>query len=388
MRILVAFDSFKGCASSLELGKIASSVIESFSLQSDIVAMADGGEGSLQAIKNSVKNIKVDGANIGGANQGANIENANIKNLKVVKNMVKGPNYQDIDSHYCVINEKTAIIEIALCSGYLFANPKNPYFTTSYGVGQLIRHALNSNINDFIIALGGSASNDAGIGMLRALGLRFLDSKGEIKDAKDIGRIESFDFSDFDKRLKDCHFKIACDVSNPFFGKDGASLVFGMQKGASREMAERLDSNFLHFAGVIKNLLNKDIQIAGAGAAGGLGGAFLVFLNATLQSGAEIFMDLLSFEERLKKCDIVITGEGKSDFQTKFGKMPCKVLELARKHGKMAYLFSGRVENLELDFDGIYEISPKDMPLKEAMENVDSLLKSAVSTWLRNEILR
>lgn len=369
MHIILAFDSFKDCKSALELGRLTSNVLATISpnIHCEIIPMADGGEGSLESL------IHVDSTK---------------SNIELIQARVSGPNYTPLDCHYGLTsmphtNKPLAIIEIALCSGYSLANPKNPYYTTTYGIGELILHALDRDIRDFIICLGGSATNDAGIGMLRALGMKFLDSDGiEIKDAIDIDKIVSFDFSHFDSRIKESNFKVACDVNNPFSGQNGASLVFGMQKGATLDMARKLDSNFHHFANVIKNRLGKDIEIPGSGAAGGLGGAFVIFLNASLQSGAALFMQAMGLDEKIQHCDIVITGEGKSDSQTKFGKTPYNVLMLAKKYNKQVYLLSGRIDNrheLEsMGFAHIYEISPRDLDKQEAMAKVDILLKERI----------
>lgn len=361
MRIVIAPDSFKNCMSAKQVCNIIEKTLKSIdkNIECINIPMSDGGEGTTHSLVDATK--------------------GRIINLKSC-----GPNYQTVDSYYGILgDDKTAVIEMAVTSGYSLATEKNPYYTTTFGVGELILDALNRNIKNFIIGLGGSATNDAGLGMLRALGAKFLDKNNEeIKDAYFIDKIKNIDLSNFDKRLDDCNFKIACDVTNPLTGKNGASHIFGPQKGATKEMVLKLDDNLSHFAKLIKTLFGKNIDVEGAGAAGGLGGAFLAFFNSKIEKGVKLVIDTVNLEESVKNCDLVITGEGASDYQTKFGKTCFGVLNVAKKYNKNIYLFSGRIsdekELQEMGFNNIYQISPNDISTQEAIKNAEHYIKEAI----------
>lgn len=351
MKILIAPDSFKACLTAKQICDIFEKNLDNHKLV--LVPMADGGEGTTIALCREIVNMKT-----------------------------CGPNYNIVDSYYGIMDDY-AIIEMATTSGFGLATKKNPYYTTTYGVGQLIIDALDKNIRKFIIGLGGSATNDGGLGMLRALGIKFTDKfNKEVKDAVNIDKIIDIDLSNFDKRLNKCSFELACDVENPFIGPNGASYIFGPQKGATIEMVKKLDSNLTHFAKIILDKFNIDINVKGAGAAGGLGGAFIAFLNGKIKKGIDLVIEKTNLEEKIKDVDLVITGEGKSDYQTKFGKTPYGVLKLAKKYSKPVYLFSGRIEDknelLNIGFDKLIEISPRDIPIKIAVKNANHYLKLAI----------
>lgn len=370
MKIVIAPDSFKNCMSAKQICNVISNAIYEVNknINCVLVPMADGGEGTTISLVDAT--------------------NGKIINLKST-----GPNYQKVKSYYGILgDDKTAVIEMAVTSGFSLATEKNPYFTTTYGVGELIKNALDKGITNFIIGLGGSATNDAGLGMLRALGAKFLDKNDEeIKDAFYIDKIVKFDFKNFDKRLKHCTFNVACDVTNTFTGENGASRIFGPQKGATTEMVDKLDNNLIHFSKLIKKFNNVDVEVPGAGAAGGLGGAFIAFFNTTLEKGVNLVIKTTNLEKEIKDCDMVITGEGSSDYQTKFGKTPYGVLCCANKYNKPVFLFSGKIKNEEelknIGFKNIYQISPENIHINEAIKNAPVFLHNKIIEIFKNILL-
>lgn len=361
MKIVIAPDSFKNCMSAKQVCNIMEKALKTIdkNIECIKIPMSDGGEGTTHSLVDAT-------------------------NGKIIKLKSCGPNYQTVESYYGILGDgKTAVIEMAITSGYSLAIDKNPYYTTTFGVGELILDALNKNIKNFIIGLGGSATNDAGIGMLRALGAKFLDEYNEeIKDAYYIDQIKNINLDNFDKRLENCNFKIACDVTNPLTGINGASYIFGPQKGATKEMVLKLDNNLIHFAKLVKKLFKKNIDVEGAGAAGGLGGAFLAFFNSKLEKGVKLVIDTVNLEESIKNCDLVITGEGASDYQTKFGKTCFGVLNIAKKYNKNIYLFSGKIndekELQEMGFKNIYQISPNNINIDDAIKNAEKYIEKAI----------
>lgn len=348
MKILIAPDSFKNCLSSQKICEIFRK-----NCINDVITcpMADGGEGTVNTLVNAT-------------------------NGRYITKSVHGPNYNKVYATYGILGDKkTAVIEVASCAGIALVKKRNPFYTTTYGLGELILDALDKGIRDFIIGLGGSSTNDAGIGMLRALGIKMYSTdKTEIIHAKDICKIFEIDRTHFDKRIKESNFLIASDVTNPFTGINGASFVFGPQKGATKSMAKKLDDNFKHF----EKILGRNLEFKGAGAAGGLGACFVVFFDANLEKGIDIVNRICKLEEKIQDADIVITGEGRSDSQTKFGKTPYGILCLAKKYNKPVYLFSGRIidseELLDLGFDKLVEISPKDVTMSYAIRNTKRFL--------------
>ena len=280
-------------------------------------------------------------------------------------------------SYHITADGETAILEMAATSGLplLSSNQRNPLYTSTYGTGEVVIDALNRGCRHFILGIGGSATNDAGTGMLAALGVRFLNNRGEeVKPCgKNLTRIEQIDESHADGRLKDCHFTIICDVNNPFYGADGAAFVYAPQKGASPQEVLQLDAGLRHYAHVLK--LNKGIDIAGlpgAGAAGGMGGGLLPFLNAELKPGIETILELLHFDEALQEADLVITGEGWIDAQTTMGKALGGVLKLATKQSVPVIALGGGVENTpllnEMGFAAVLSIQPAPVSLEQAMQ--------------------
>lgn len=351
MKILIAPDSFKNCLSSSDICKIFKN-----NCINEVIScpMADGGEGTVNSLVDA-------------------------KHGRYITKKVCGPNYTKVNATYGIIDNNTAIIEMSSCAGLHLAKSKNPYYTTTFGLGEIIGDCLDKNIKNFVIGLGGSATNDLGTGMLRALGMKFLDKDNNlIIHAKDIYKIQKINEDNFDKRIKNCIFLIACDVDNPLTGINGAAYVFALQKGATKNMVKHLDFCFKHFEKVI----GENLEFSGAGAAGGLGACFKIFFNAKLEKGVEIVANLVDLESKIQNCDLVITGEGKSDMQTKFGKTPYGVLKLAKKHQKITYLFSGKIEDnkelLQLGFDKLVQISPDNINIHQAIINAEKFLIKAI----------
>ncbi len=322
MNILVAIDSFKGSLTSLEAGNAASEGIKRCFPDADIkiLPIADGGEGTVQALAYGL---------------GGEIQKVSVKN----------PLGEEIVAEYGMVG-KTAIIEMAAAAGIILIDKTqlNPMVTTTYGVGQIIRDAISKGCREFIIGIGGSATNDGGAGMLQALGYQLLDKDGnEISlGAKDIGKIAQIKDNKVVPELSECVFNIACDVTNPLCGENGCSAIFGPQKGAKKEDIKVMDDSLYHFAEVTKQKYkNTDMNFPGAGAAGGLGFAFMAFLNGKLQSGINLILEKIEIEKYIKEADLVITGEGKIDSQTIMGKAPTGIAKLAKKYDKKVIGFCG-----------------------------------------------
>jgi len=371
MKVVIAPDSFKGSLSASEVAdNIAKGVRRVFGA-ADILSipMADGGEGTVRSLVDSTKGV-------------------------IVSARVKGPLLKDVDAFYGILGDGiTAVIEMAAASGLplLREDERNPMETTTYGTGELIKHALDKGCRNIIIGLGGSATNDAGAGMIKALGAGLLD-----KDGNDIGcgggslgKIAAIDLIAMDERLKSCRIVAACDVDNPLTGIRGASHVFGPQKGADEEMVKTLDKNLGHFAEVVET--NTGISIKdypGAGAAGGLGGGLLAFLGAELKRGIDIVIEAAGLEEGIKGADLVITGEGMMDYQTQYGKTPYGVAQVARKYDIPVVAIVGSVgRNAEvlydLGFNGIFSIINRPMTLAEAMSECPGLLEKTSESIMR-----
>lgn len=323
--IIVAFDSFKGSLTALEAGKAAVRAIraETPHLRADLIPLADGGEGTVSALVTAM----------GG---------------EYITATVIGPLGDCVSARYGVCAD-TAVIEIAEASGLTLIPPgaRNPWFTTTYGVGQLILDAIGRGCRKFIIGLGGSATCDGGVGMLRALGYRFLDSSGQEvwRGGGAVGRIAAIDTSGAHPKLGECSFSVACDVTNPLTGPEGASYVFGPQKGADPPMVKQLDAHLASFASLTERYLGRDCsQAPGAGAAGGLGFAFMAYLGAELQSGIDLVLDTLHFDSHLQRALLIFTGEGRVDKQTLMGKAPSGVLARARARGVPVILLGGTID--------------------------------------------
>ena len=366
MKILVAPDSFKGSLSSIQAANAIENGIKKAAqnykepVEVIKVPMADGGEGTVEAIVS--------------ANGG-----------EIIKTRVLDPLGREIDSFFGVLPDDTAVIEMAAASGLnlLSKEELNPMKTTTYGTGQLIKKALDYGCKRIIIGLGGSATNDGGVGMCQALGISFLDNQGNQIGfgGGELHKINKIDTSCLDPRINGTIIIIASDVKNPLCGPEGASAVYGPQKGATPEMVEILDRNLKHFAAVIENQLNKEIlNVPGSGAAGGLGAALMVFFGARVCMGINLVMDLIQLEEKIKNADMVITGEGSTDYQTLFGKVPLGIAKIAKKHNKPVICISGSLgkgyENLYSEgIEAFFSIVNKPMSLEEAMITGEVLLE-------------
>ncbi len=371
MNILIAPDSFKDCLSAKKVGEAMRKGIMAVPGKWNIrmVPMADGGEGTLEALVDAT-------------------------NGTYINTEAYDPLLRLIQVKYGILGDgNTAVIEMAAVSGIELLKPeeRNPWITSSIGTGQLVKEALDKGCKRIIVGIGGSATNDAGVGLAEALGIRFLDRNGRPVGygggkLSEISRIET---QEFDRRLKKCEIYIACDVTNTLTGPQGASMVYASQKGAGREMVKQLDANLAYFAGLVKSQLNREIDIIpGAGAAGGLGAGFLAFTPAVLQPGFEIVRHETRLDEHIHWADIVITGEGKIDFQTQFGKTPMGVAGAAKKSGKPVIAIAGTLgegyqELYTLGFDAIFSIIDKPMTLNEALILSPELIERFSNSLIR-----
>ena len=334
------------------------------------VPMADGGEGTVDAL--------VDG-----------------KNGTRITVEVSGPlPSEKITTYYGLLDDHTtAVMEMAKANGIelLAEEKRNPLVTSTYGTGEMIKSALDQGVKKIIIGIGGSVTNDGGAGMAQALGARLLDEENNELPVGGgaLGRLATIDRTNLDPRLKETEILIASDVTNPLTGPEGASVVFGPQKGATPEMVKELDANLAHYAAIIK----KDLAIAieeqpGAGAAGGLGAGLLVFAQAKMRSGVDLVIELTQLEEAIRKADYIFTGEGGMDFQTKFGKAPYGVAKIAKKHQKPVFACAGYIgEQVDVLYEegmtAIFGILSKSGSLEEALKSGESNLERTVENIVR-----
>jgi len=367
MNILVAPDSFKDGLSASEVSRIISEAISAVIPSASIrkIPISDGGEGLLEALLTPLQGT-------------------------LVSVSVKDPLHRTIEASYGLVDQgKTAIIEMATASGLelLSIEERNPLITSTYGTGELIKNALDKGCTKIIIGLGGSATNDGGIGMIKALGGLFLDQYNqEIADGGGaLSTLHSIDLSGLDKRLQQVAIVCACDVDNPLTGPSGASYVYAKQKGASDNMLAVLDSNLSNYATVIKATLNKDLEhISGTGAAGGTAMGLLAFLDATLTPGIALITELLHLEKHIKEAQLVVTGEGKIDIQTLHGKTIMGIASLAKKHSIPVLVFTGSIghgisEIYDQGVTAIFSIVSEPMSLETAIKNASELLKTSVT---------
>lgn len=367
MNVFIAIDSFKGSLSSLQAGNAVKEAVLRLDGNAEVVvrALADGGEGTVDALASDLDS-------------------------EMIGLEVRGPLLKPTIAKYCILKDThTAVIEMASAAGItlISSEEKNPLETTTYGVGELILDAINRGCRRFIIGIGGSATNDGGTGMLTALGYEFLDCENNpialgAKGLKDLCKIKT---DNVIPDLKECSFHIACDVTNPLCGKNGCSAVFGLQKGATPQMIADMDAWLENFAEIAKTVSDKaDKDCAGAGAAGGLGFAFLSFTNAVLKSGIHIVLEETNMEKAIKNADIVVTGEGRLDSQTVMGKAPIGVAKLAKKHHKKVIAFSGCVtDDAEVcnqhGIDAFFPILRGVTTLEEALDT-DNAYKNLTAT--------
>lgn len=354
-KIVIACDSFKGSVSSVEASDNIGFAIEKIFPDCQVIKLpvADGGEGTVVALVGALKG-------------------------KIVRCTVNNPLMRPVLAEYGILGEgNTAVIEMASASGLtlLPETKRNPLLTTTYGTGEMIKDALMRGCRNFLIGIGGSATNDAGTGMLKALGFRFYDKQGaELGIGGQIlEKIHTIDRSAAQPELNEASFTVACDVANPFFGKKGAAHVFARQKGADEKMIQILDKGLKHFAAILKEKEGKDIgAVPGAGAAGGLGGGFLAFLSATLKPGIQMVLDAIDFNSRIEGADLIITGEGKLDQQTGMGKTAAGILEAGKRKNIPVMALAGCVEDAEklneMGFLGVIPIVPGPVSLEKAMQ--------------------
>lgn len=343
MKAVVAIDSLKGSLSSMEAGNAIAEGIYRADAEAkvEVRPLADGGEGTVDALVQGM--------------------NGSLRKVRVT-----GPLGDKVDAAYGIIEEaKMAVIEMSAAAGITLVpdEKKNPLFTTTYGVGEMIRDAIEKGCRKFVVGIGGSATNDGGIGMLQALGYDFLNSKG---NAVPYGAKGLEDLAEIRKEyvlpeLAQCEFKVACDVTNPLCGPLGASAVYGPQKGATPEMVREMDQWLADYAKLAANCSERaDAEHPGTGAAGGLGFAFLTFTNAVLESGIKIVLEETKLEQYIQDADIVITGEGRLDGQTAMGKAPVGVAKLAGKYKIPVLAFAGSVtkDARKCNEEGIHAFFP------------------------------
>ena len=360
MKVVVAIDSLKGSLSSMEAGMAVKDGVLAAKPDAEVIVkpLADGGEGTTDAL----------------------IEGMNGERIDLT---VTGPMHTPVDAYYGYLKDtNTAVMEMASAAGITLVpdSEKNPLLATSYGVGEMINDAIQRGCRSFIIGIGGSVTNDGGIGMLKALGVRFLDENGE--DAGDGGqalaKVACIDTSGLNPLLKECHIQVACDVNNPLCGENGSTYVYGPQKGVTEDMKKPLDEAMAHFAKVTSETLKNDyMNTPGAGAAGGLGFAFLAYTDASLTPGIELILNAVGLEEQLSFADVVVTGEGRLDFQTAMGKAPIGVAKLAKEYNAKVIAFAGSVtkEAVACNKEGIdafFPILRGVCTLAEAMDPVNA----------------
>lgn len=365
MKAVIAIDSLKGSLTSMQAGDaIRTGILKADPNATVIVRpLADGGEGTVDALTTGMGGV-----------------------LQTVT--VTGPAGRPVEAHYGILQDGvTAVMEMSQAAGItqVTDEERNPLHTTTYGVGQMILDAIEKGCRKFIMGIGGSATNDGGIGMLQALGYGLLDHEGKAVTYGALGleNLAEITTDHVDPRLKDCFFKIACDVTNPLCGKKGASAVFGPQKGADEDMILLMDKWLDAYAELAKKTFSKaDPEKPGTGAAGGLGFAFLTFTNAVLESGIKIVLEETKLEEYVKDADIVITGEGRLDSQTIMGKAPIGVAHIAKKYDKPVIAFAGCVTpdaNVcnEHGIDAFFPILQGVVSLKEAMDEENAFINMA-----------
>lgn len=372
MKIVIAPDSYKESLSALQVAtQIEAGFREIFPDASYVkLPLADGGEGTVEAMV--------------AATQG-----------NVIQVEVTGPLGEPVNAFYGVSGDKqSAFIEMAAASGLeqVPADKRNPLITTSWGTGELIRHALDSGVQHIIIGIGGSATNDGGIGMVQALGGKLLDCHGESLGfgGGELYKLASIDISNLDKRLRDCRIEVACDVTNPLTGEEGASAIFGPQKGATPEMVRQLDLALEHYAKIISRDRGIDVlSLSGGGAAGGMGAALYAFCGAQLRCGIEIVTEALNLDELVRDADLVITGEGRIDSQSIHGKVPIGVAKVAKRYNKPVIGIAGSLtpdvgvvhqHGLDAVFSVLYTVCTLEEALENASDNLHMSARNIAAT--------
>ncbi len=369
-KIVIAPDSFKGTMSSIEVCNIVENAVKSIfpDIKTVKIPIADGGEGTVDAFLSAIGGDRIHAR-------------------------VKGPLFGEVDAFYGILPDKTtAVIEMAAASGLpLAGDDKDPWLTTTYGTGELMKNALSRGCRKIIIGIGGSATNDGGVGMAAALGVRFLDASGKEIPLTGGGleKLHHIDQTDRDQRLDECEILAACDVDNPLYGPSGAACIFGPQKGATPEMVAFLDNNLKHYANIVQQDLGLDVQaIPGAGAAGGLGAGLVAFAGAKLMPGIRIILDTVNFDHIIEDTDWIITGEGKIDGQSLRGKVPMGIAERALNKNVPVIAVVGDVGNdieqvYSKGISAVFSINRTAIPFKEAKLRCKSDLYDTVTDIMR-----
>ena len=365
MKILIAPDSFKNALSALGVAESIQRGIQKVIPEAEfrLKPMADGGEGTVESVIDAT-------------------------NGKLVNVRVKDPLGRDVDSSFGVSGDgRTAVIEMAAASGIqlISAEERDPWITTTYGTGELVKEALDRNCSTILLGIGGSATNDCGTGLAAALGVKFLDEDGkEVRQGGGaLDEVRNIDMSNLDPRISETTILVACDVSNPLTGPTGASFVYGPQKGADPEMVKKLDANLSAFAEVIREQLGKNVDnVPGAGAAGGLGAGLIAFLKGRLVEGVPAIAERIGLEDDVIWSDLVITGEGGMDFQTQYGKTPYGVAQIAKKYKKPVIALAVTIGEgadvlYDMGIDAMYSILEKPMSLEDAIKQTPELLETA-----------
>lgn len=370
MKIVIAPDSYKGSVSAVAVAQAMERGVHKVFPDAQVIKMpiADGGEGTVETM------IEASGGTW-------------------IKETVVGPLGEPVKAGWGIMGDGvTGVIEMAAASGLpLVGDRKNPWVTTTYGTGELILSALNRGLKRIIIGIGGSATNDGGAGMARALGVRFLDANGEelANGGGALTYLASIDVSGLDKRINDIELLVACDVDNPLCGSTGASAAYGPQKGATPDMVEKLDAALANYAAVAETALGKSVKdTPGAGAAGGLGAGLLLFTKTQLRPGVDIILEVNGFDKALQGASLVLTGEGQTDFQTARGKAPVGAAKWAKKYGIPVVCISGGLgkgadEVIEQGIDAVISIAPRPISLEECLEHGEQLIEEAAERVCR-----
>ncbi len=372
LKILIAPDSFKGSLTAIEAAQAMAEGIRDVNpaIETVMLPAADGGEGTMNSLV--------------GATDGT-----------IVTVVVQDPLGRKVKANYGVLGDgETCVIDIAEASGLMLLteDERNPLVTSTFGTGELLVHALDAGLRKFIIGLGGSATNDGGAGILQALGMKLMDANDAeiLQGGGSLDRLYKMDQTHFDERISESYFLIACDVENPLVGSDGASAIFGPQKGASAEMVDVLDRNLMKFASLVEELVGISLHgRKGAGAAGGAGGAFQAFFPGEMKRGIEVVLDAISFAEQLMDADLILTGEGKTDSQTLAGKTPFGIAQVAHREGKPIILISGAVDEdsrelLEPLFAELHAVADGTISSKESIDGAGYYLRLKTKKVMEN----
>ena len=374
MKIIIAPDTFKGSLTATQAAEAIAAGIHDHdpSIETLLFPVADGGEGTVSTLVSTT----------GG---------------EIVSAVVHDPLGRKIEASYGILGDgKTCVIEIAEASGLtlLESTERNPLKASTFGTGELMLHALNSGYRNFIIGLGGSATNDGGVGMLQALGMKFINEQGtEIQSGGgELSKIRKIDDAQFDNRIPECHFVIASDVTNPLIGPNGASAIFGPQKGATMNMVEILDNNLSVFADIVEKFTGHSLHNQkGAGAAGGAGGALLAFFPSEMRRGIEVVLASISFEEHFKDADLIITGEGKTDKQTLSGKTALGIAQVANE--TPVILISGAIDkdsrsDLLSQFIELHAVVDETVSIEQSMTEAFSYLRAKTRKVIKDYLTK